>query len=129
LLRRISDLHGQLPFMPDPHSPSTEIEAQIRDALQFVKFYDSLILEDEAGRLGIDLHSTVGPWFESANKRFTWLEEREQAAARRIISEARFAWWKKWIDLLSPALSVVISLLAFALAAIALYLQVTGKLR
>jgi hypothetical protein len=128
-LRELSDLYQQLPFIPDPHSPSIEIEAQIKDARWYVKVLDSLLLEDEAGRFGVDLREAVGPWFDSHNKRFTWIEEREQTAARQIINEARFKWWKKWIDLLSPALSVVISLLAFALAAIALYLQIAGKLR
>ena len=44
-------------------------------------------------------------------------------------SAAKFALWKKWIDVISPVASVVISILAFALATLALYLQLTGKLR
>jgi hypothetical protein len=46
----------------------------------------------------------------------------------RMIADARFNWWKKWIDIISPVASVIISLLAFALAALALYLQITKRI-
>ena len=52
----------------------------------------------------------------------------------KVIEEARFAYYKRWIDTLTPIASVlialasaVISLLAVTLAAIALYLQLVGK--
>ena len=77
-------------------------------------------------RFGINLAENVGPW-ETDEARM-WLREKEQTKARRLINEARFDWWKKWVGLLSPALSVIISLLALMLAALALYLQLRGKI-
>jgi hypothetical protein len=69
----------------------------------------------------VDLVGAVDPWRTDEVRK--WLNEPELARAKRVISEARFAWWKKWVDLLSPVASIVISLLAFGLAALALYLQ------
>jgi hypothetical protein len=91
---------------------------------------DLLVLEadelrERASELGIDLVSAVGPW-ETDDKRM-WLQRKEQNKARKVIADARFEWWKKWIAVLSPVLSVVIALLALMVASLALYLQVKGK--
>jgi len=64
-----------------------------------------------------------------------WLEEWRQAPVQKVIDDARFAYYKKWIDTLTPTASVlialasaVISLFAVTLAGVALYLQLAGKL-
>jgi|ERR1041385_2333471 hypothetical protein len=92
---------------------------------------DLLVLEadelrEEASGLGIDLVSAVGPW-ETDDKRM-WLQRKEQNKARQVIADARFEWWKKWIGILSPVLSVIIALLALMVAGLALYLQLKGRL-
>ena len=58
-------------------------------------------------RFGINLIEAVGPWASDDVR--LWLEAREQAKARRVIADAQFDWWKKWISLLSPVASVVIA--------------------
>jgi hypothetical protein len=92
---------------------------------------DLLVLEadelrEEASGLGIDLVSAVGPW-ETDDKRM-WLQRKEQNKARQVLADARFEWWKKWIGILSPVLSVIIALLALMVAGLALYLQLKGRL-
>jgi len=58
------------------------------------------------------------PYFSPQNKEVMW----------KLISDARRNRIKEWIDIISPVASVVISLLAFALAALALYLQLTRRI-
>jgi hypothetical protein len=82
-------------------------------------------LRERASGFGIDLVSAVGPW-ETDDRRM-WLPKKEQNKARRLIADTRFEWWKKWISVLSPVVSVVIALLAFMVAVLALYLQLKGK--
>lgn len=73
---------------------------------------ESSRLKHEAARFGIDLIRAVGPWYSESNRRYEWLKEPEQIAASQIIREARFAWWKKWLELLVPILSLIIAILA-----------------
>ena len=39
----------------------------------------------------------------------------------RMVADARFAYRKKWVDLLSPIMTIIISLIALAVSIIALY--------
>jgi len=87
---------------------------------------DSDRLRERAMRFGVNLVEAVGPWHTDEAR--MWLREKEQTNARRVINDARFDWWKRWIGLLSPAVSVLIALLALLLAALALYLQLKGKI-
>ena len=108
---------------------SSEYRRQIGELEEELNMVESVHLRKRAERFGIDLVNAVGPWMTHAViPGRMWLEEREQAKARRVISDARFEWWKKWIGLVSPVASVLIALMAFVLAGVALYLQVTGKL-
>lgn len=101
---------------------STEI-GELENQLDAVESHH---LSQRAKRFGIDLKEAVGPWNSNGRGR-EWLEDKYQIKAAQVISDARYAWWKKWVDLLSPVLSVIMSLLAVAIAGFALYLQVTGK--
>jgi len=101
-------------------------ERRIVHLRQELLVFDSDRLRERANRFGIDLIAMVGPW--ETDSLHMWLKDKEQIKARRVIAEARFEWWKKWIGLLSPVISIIISLLAVAFAALALYLQLTGKL-
>jgi len=85
---------------------------------------DSEQLRERASQFGIDLVSSVGPW--EADDTRLWLAERVQINARRLLEQARFEWWQKWVGLLSPVISTIIALLALILAAFALYLQLSG---
>lgn len=117
------------------HADHTETLAVLEEDL---KILESDALLEKAARFNLDLTNTagVGPWMTHAVKPGrTWLEKKSYAAASKAISEARRAWYKQWIDLLSPVASVIIaigstliSLLALVLAAVALYLQLIGRL-
>jgi hypothetical protein len=94
-----------------------------------LKVLESNQLRDRAKRFGIELVGAVGPWETDSDNRY-WLRlDKQYAEAEKVIQDARYDYWKKWVDLLSPVVSVVISVLAFALAALALYFQVAGKIR
>lgn len=38
-----------------------------------------------------------------------------------MIADARFKYWKEWVDLLSPIMSTILSIIALAVSIIALY--------
>lgn len=50
----------------------------------------------------------------------SYLSERGTALLSRQITDARFAYWKRWIDIIAPTVSVIISLLALAISIVAL---------
>lgn len=41
-----------------------------------------------------------------------YYQSEERATLRRMISKARFDWWKKWAELLIPVLSLLVALIA-----------------
>jgi hypothetical protein len=95
-----------------------------------LKVLESDRLRAKARRWGLELvGSAVGSWETDENNRYWLGQDKQYAAAEKLISDVRYAAFKKWVDLLSPILSVVISILAFVLAALALYFQWTGKIR
>ena len=103
---------------------------QIKETEIKLKVLESNRLREKAKKWGIDLVEAVGPWETDANSTRSWIsQDKHYAQAARIISDTRFAYWKKWVDVISPVASVVISLLAFVLAALALCLQLVGRLR
>lgn len=58
------------------------------------------------------------PYFVDGNK----------AKMRRMIADARKAYWKDWIAIISPLATVIISLLALLVSALAIYLQLTKRI-
>lgn len=60
---------------------------------------DSDDLRERAMRFDINLVEAVGPWHTDETR--MWLREKEQTNARRLIREAQFDWWKRWIGLLA----------------------------
>lgn len=108
------------------------IPQQIRSLETQLRILECERLRESANRYGLDLIASapVGPWVHDPENDVQYLSTAEQLAlAERAIEDARYEYWKKWVDLISPVASVVISLLAFALAAVALYLQLSGKFR
>ena len=73
-------------------------------------------------RFGIEETFGSGWQLDVRGERF-YLKDGARARARKLITEARYNYWKRWIDLLSPVLSLIISFLAFLIAVVALYLQ------
>ena len=85
-------------------------------------------LRSRAMRFGIDLVGAVESWEHSGSYgTATWLTEKGQAKATRLIAEARFAYWERWIKIVNPVASVIIALLAFAVAALALWFRLHGN--
>jgi hypothetical protein len=101
----------------------------IRDLEIDLRVLESERLREQARRWGIELRDAIGPWETDRGNTRWWLRlDKQYAEAEKAIDDARYAYFKKWVDLISPVASVVISILAFALAALALYLQLSGKL-
>lgn len=119
--RRLLERQQALALAPSGDAKIKEIEIKL-------KVLESNRLREKAKKWGIDLTEAVGPW-ETDDARMWISQDKHYAQAEKIISEAQYAYWRKWVDLISPVASVVISLLAFALAALALYLQLVGRLR
>ena len=87
--------------------------------------YDSRVLEAKAERYGIEIpvkpewfateiimldFATVPEGAESITDR--WLNETGRTMVSKLISEARFAYWKRWADMLVPILALVVAALA-----------------
>jgi hypothetical protein len=134
LSRRIAALEKQsrnarYTSQDEANQASSEYYREIGELEEELNVVESSRLRKKAMRFGVDLNEGFGPWMTHAViPGRKWLEEKEQSKAHRAIREAQMEWWRKWITLLSPVASVIIALLAFALAALALYLQITGKL-
>jgi len=67
-------------------------------------------------------------WETNPHTNRTYLSDAGIEKLSHEIVDARFAYWKRWVEILAPTASVIISLLALGLAALALYLQLTGML-
>ncbi|HSS19317.1 MAG TPA: hypothetical protein VLL54_04530 [Pyrinomonadaceae bacterium] len=74
--------------------------------------------------------SDLGPWEHDPETGRWWFPADQRFdEAKKQFAEGRYAVVKKWVDLLSPIASLVISILAFALAALALYLELIGRIQ
>ena len=94
---------------------------------------DTNELRRQAKRVGIDLDldnlAGVGPWeSHPENPQMRWLTSRRQPDTIRVIEAARSARRKKRRDLIIKLAPIIIALLAFLVAVLALYLQLTGKI-
>ena len=117
-------------------SPGDTRQLDVLDAE--LRLLESDELRRREAKYGLDLTQApgVGPWTSDAiNPKRMWLEQWRPTPVRKVIEEARFAYYKRSIDTLTPIASVlialasaVISLLAVTLAAIALYLQLVGMI-
>jgi hypothetical protein len=82
-------------------------------------------LQAQARFYGIDLFPTEGRigdpelWVTTFNGR-RFLTEHGLEGAQRLITEARFNYWKRWIDIVAPVASTIISIIALIVAIVAL---------
>lgn len=90
---------------------SSEYNHQIAELQNELDAVESRHLSQRAKRFGIDLQEAVGPWYSDHRGRL-WLEDKYRVKASQAISDARFAWWRKWLELLVPILSLIIAILA-----------------
>ena len=102
---------------------------RVRDLETDLKVLKSDRLWRRANRWGISNRSEIGPWETNSDLTLWWLNsDNRLVEAKKVIDNAKHTYIKKWVDLLSPILSVIISILAFLLAALALYLQFVGRI-
>jgi hypothetical protein len=98
-----------------------------RDILEDdLRVFERLDLEEQARPFGIDLYPMVQPpgsasLWEATNDGRRVLTEAGFIRAKNLIIEARMNYWKRWIDILAPIASTIISIIALIVAIIALY--------
>lgn len=107
-----SALGGSLPKI-DP----VEME-RLRQLAGQVQFR---IIENKAAKWGIELPNKP-EWYDSAlikldpdgtsEEMCRWLNQSGITMVSRQIKEARFAYWKQWVDLLVPILALLVAALA-----------------
>ncbi|PYS70364.1 MAG: hypothetical protein DMF69_13770 [Acidobacteria bacterium] len=97
---------------------------KLRDNLiRSLEQYDSHQLEIQAERYGIEI--PVKPeWFSTEIKAADpdtvgakdvidrWLNETGRAMISKQVSDARFARWKRWVELLIPIFALIVAILA-----------------
>jgi hypothetical protein len=71
-------------------------------------------------QFGVEWQGDESWWYESPVTRKRWLNETGETRLRRLVVDARFNYWKRWVDLLSPIISTIISILALIVAIVAL---------
>lgn len=110
---------------------ATPLEVQAREAELHILETNCL---RQIGNRYFDFDSQVGPWQTDSDLKRRWLMPPQRVEAAKKIRAAKKAWVKEWIQILSPVASVIISLLAaiislaaFAVSALALYLRMAGK--
>ena len=103
-----------------PHGRLRRAETQ-----KLLEKYDSRVLEAKAEQYGIEI-PTRPDWFATEIIMFDfatvpegadaitdrWLNETGRIMVSKQISEARFAYWKRWADMLVPILALVVAALA-----------------
>ena len=116
----------------DEWTETNAAEIHQRDLLEEdLSVLETLELADRAQPFGINLFpidSRLGDpaiWVTSRDGR-RMLTEYGVIRANNLITEARFSYWKRWIDVVTPVASTIISVIALLLAALALYLQISS---
>lgn len=88
-------------------------------------------LEAQARPFGINLYpiiQTIGDpalWENTSNGRRV-LTEAGLTRAKNLIVDARFSYWKRWVEIVTPVASTIVSILALLIAILALYLQISS---
>ena len=105
-----------------------EYDAVAAEDICRLENFKTHLLRKKAEKFGIDLppYGDDNYWETYPFSNDTYLNNNGTAKANKDIADARFAYWKRWIDISSPVASVLISLFALAVAALALYLQAKG---
>lgn len=105
-----------------------EYEAVGADDICKLECFKTHLIRKRAARFDLNIPPFEEYWHIYPHTQTTYLSERGTAKMSGKITRARFAYWKRWIDIVAPTASVLISLFALVLAGIALYLQISGAL-
>jgi hypothetical protein len=102
----------------DDYDALYEIDRKIDNILLDIDALDQRTLKRAAYRFGIPFRRVgFDEWLKVKEgggnpKALDNLSFEESAALRRKIADARFAYWKKWAELLIPILSLLIAIIA-----------------
>lgn len=104
--------------------PSNYLLARARIEVELERL-ETVRLMKKAARYGIKLGPFETLWTEderfSAEERKSYLSQNGKAEVSKMINDARYIGAKKWVDLLSPVLTVLFALLALIISMIALF--------
>lgn len=93
---------------------------------------ETLELQEQAKSFGIELipdntgYIKGTDYWDKTRDGRTCLTERGMTVAKNRIIDARLAYWKRWIDIVTPIVSIIFSVIALLIAALALYLQASS---
>lgn len=94
--------------------------------------FETLELKEQAELFGISISPqdsdslALAKFWDKTRDDRSFLTEKGRAVVKNRIIDARFSYWKRWIDIVTPIASTIISISALLLAAPALYLQVSS---
>lgn len=116
--RRLKRLKKSLFAIKDPFSNIEEIRKLNEEIVPLEKrlnIIESMELEIEAGRLGIDIPTDKEGWWEDTGSEILkgqMLTEIGKEGVRKLIKEERFRVIKRWAEILIPILSLLVAILA-----------------
>ena len=105
-----------------------EYDVVAADQICNLEGFKTHLLRKKAGKFGLEIEPFEEYWDVYPITQRSYLCKTGTAKLNQDITDARFAYRERWIDIVAPTASVLTSLLALALTALALYLQITGKL-
>lgn len=119
---RITELDEAIRRRRGEDVSDTDFEAEERQQLQLLEVFESRLLIRKAQSFGIEVPYKA-EWFTETmpdpedpdtkhELALDRLSERGRAAVIKQIREARFAYWKGWVDLLIPILALLVAVLA-----------------
>jgi hypothetical protein len=91
-----------------------------------LRVLERIELEEQARPFGIDLYPSEGRWgdallWENTRDGRRMLTEQGWLRGKKLITDARMDYWKRWTDIVAPIASTIISIIALIVAVIALY--------
>src|SRR5262245_13905522 len=91
-----------------------EFDAVAAEDICRLENFKTHLLRKKAESFGIELppHADDQYWYEHRFTDSRYLSDKGIAKANRDIADARFAYWKRWIDVVSPVITVLISIAA-----------------
>lgn len=108
--------HRQQILQASGHDVQRLAEQFFLEQQPFSQEHDELrsqLLLPKADRLGIEVPQD---WFYPVGNGGRALAPREQRRLKRLIDSTRFDYWKRWVELLVPVLSLLVALAALILA-------------
>lgn len=116
----------------DRHAAEEAHEIETAPIISELRWMETAKLIKKAKRFGLDLPprwlvtGRPADWETNKHTNRTYLTDSGATRLSHDISEARFNYWKRWVEIVSPLATILISLFALAVAVLALYLQTSN---